>query len=243
MWSTIILGIIVALGILSFIMPLVPAVCVQRLHKAATQPGGSKHPLVKAMVGKFTALYRLKQPVNNVDSFVDKYVYDMKIGGYFLSTWMRICGQPAKALLILFGILLITGESPFRGQLADLSTLWIGLGISGLLITWNLLLQTTAKRDLAVSELQDYFANSLGPKLAQEYGITKEEYSEREQEMIQEWELQIPKAVRQKEPASLPLPAQSAQTLQKELAAARQEDLISEHEYNVIEEIMREYLS
>ena len=246
-----ILGILVILGL---VMPVVPAVSVGRLTRAAMQPATSRHPMVKAMVGKFNACYRLKQPVNNVDSFVDKYVYNQKIGGYFLSTWMRISGQPARALLILCGIMLITGYQPLGGQVEELSTLWIGLGISGLLITWDQLLQTPAKWELAVRELRDYLGNSLQPKLVQEYGVSTEEYTEREQEMLREWDLQIPRAVRQnsgriphtpQEPSKPTVqmsPEQAAEALQKELAAAREENLITENEYNVIEEIMRDYL-
>ena len=79
-------------------------------------------------------LYQVSENVNNVDSFVDKYVYKQKLMGIFLCTWERICGQVGG--LTVFGIVVSIGLAFYQncgehilryGILADsiMCILWI----------------------------------------------------------------------------------------------------------------------
>ena len=64
------------IGIVTFIGLLLPLVLhfkLKRLIRAAEHPGKSEHPLIKVMLNKFTACYKVKVGVNNVDNFARKF--------------------------------------------------------------------------------------------------------------------------------------------------------------------------
>ena len=160
------------IGIVTFIGLLLPLVLhfkLKRLIRAAEHPGKSEHPLIKVMLNKFTACYKVKVGVNNVDNFVDKYVYTYKIGGFYLFTWDKICGQPAWILLYGCFIQVIVDYFYFSGKVTDLSTIGIGVAASGLLMLYNHLFDRMDKLRVFGKEMADYLENSLGAKLEQEY--------------------------------------------------------------------------
>ncbi len=160
------------IGIVTFIGLLLPLVLhfkLKGLIHAAEHPGKSEHPLIKVMLNKFTACYKVKVGVNNVDNFVDKYVYTYKIGGFYLFTWDKICGQPAWILLYGCFIQLIVDYFYFGGKETDLSTIGIGVAASGLLMLYNHLFDRMDKLRVFGKEMADYLENSLGAKLEQEY--------------------------------------------------------------------------
>jgi len=134
-----------------------------------------EHPLAKAMVQKYSVCYKVKKSVNNVDSFVDKHVYSYKIGGLYLSTWDRLCGQLSGVPgLISVGVLLIwylQRSGQLGGQLVELSTVGIGILEAGLLIFYNSLFGRKEKLQRFCYEMRDYLENSLQPKLEQEKGV------------------------------------------------------------------------
>ena len=160
------------IGIVTFIGLLLPLVLhfkLKRLIRAAEHPGKSEHPLIKVMLNKFTACYKVKVGVNNVDNFVDKYVYTYKIGGFYLFTWDKICGQPAWILLYGCFIQVIVDYFYCSGKVTDLSTIGIGVAASGLLMLYNHLFDRMDKLRVFGKEMADYLENSLGAKLEQEY--------------------------------------------------------------------------
>ena len=54
--------------------------------------GHSKHKLVKSMVMKFDACYKLKMGVPNVSLFVKKYLWHYRMMGLYMKTWENING-------------------------------------------------------------------------------------------------------------------------------------------------------
>lgn len=135
-------------------------------------------------------LYQVSENVNNVDSFVDKYVYKQKLMGIFLCTWERICGQigglTVFSMVISIGLAFYQncGERVLRyGILADsiMCILWITCyicaGIGG------------KKREVH-SNLSEYLENVLlpcmekkeqGTKLLKEYRAKEPEKKKKKQ--------------------------------------------------------------
>ncbi len=129
-------------------------------------------------------LYQVSENVNNVDSFVDKYVYKQKLMGIFLCTWERICGQVGG--LTVFGIVVSIGLAFYQncgehilryGILADsiMCIMWITCyicaGIGG------------KKREVH-SNLSEYLENVLLPCMEKKEQGTEllKEYREKENE-------------------------------------------------------------
>lgn len=163
------IGAIGAVGLLGLLFPLIAGGKLGKLNRAAKHPSKSEHPLVKTMVTKFTACYKLKIGVNNVDIFVDKYVNTYKICGLYLSTWDKLCGQPA-VILLLAGIADGVYHGILRGgQAAELSTMWISFAAAAVLIVYNRFFDRKGKMRAFASEMKDYLENSLKIKLEQEF--------------------------------------------------------------------------
>ena len=80
-----------------------------RLVRASAIMGTSRNKLVKQMKLKFETFYKLKIGVNNVDIFVDKYVYKYKVCGLLLSTWDNVSGLMLVMCLLIAPIASILG--------------------------------------------------------------------------------------------------------------------------------------
>ena len=121
----------------------------------------SNNKLLRTIRTKFETCYKLKLGVNNVDIFVDKYVYRYKICGILLYTWENICGQ----LLLLCAF--VTCGSTILGVMNDcgkkdvLSTLLVGLVATMLLITLDVLVNTRRIKEVIRINVKDYLENFL----------------------------------------------------------------------------------
>ncbi|ROR23658.1 hypothetical protein EDD66_11353 [Mobilisporobacter senegalensis] len=150
----------------------------KNLIKSSDNMANTNNKLMKLVKMKFEACYKLKIGVNNVDIFVDKYMYKYKFCGILLYTWENISGQ----LLILC---LLTGAIGAGlavyydcGKTAILSTFFIGLLTSALLIIFESFLNLPAKRNIIRINMKDYLENMLKVRLEQEnfYPEKLEEY-------------------------------------------------------------------
>lgn len=162
------------MGVLGLLLPVIAEVKLGRLTHAARHPGKSTHALVRTMVTKFTACYKLKIGVNNVDNFVDKHTNTHKICGLYVSTWDKLCGQPWKVLLIT-GVV----EGVYRGifsggQIRELSTMWISFAAAGVLIIYNGFFNRQGKLRAFSDSMKDYLENTLRTKLEQEFSVPQQ---------------------------------------------------------------------
>lgn len=140
----------------------------KNLIMASDNMPNTNNKLMKLVKMKFEACYKLKIGVSNVDIFVDKYIYKHKFCGVLLYTWENISGQ----LLILC---LLTGAVGAGlavyyecGKTAILSTFFIGLLTSALLIIFESFLNLTAKRNIIRVNMKDYLENMLKVRLEKE---------------------------------------------------------------------------
>ena len=139
-----------------------------RLVRASGAMGSSRNKLIKQMKLKFETFYKLKIGVNNVDIFVDKYVYKYKICGLLLSTWENISGLMLILCLLIAPISSILGVIIGCGESIILYTFFAGVCTSALLIFVDILFNIPSKRKIIKINIKDYLENYLKVRLEQE---------------------------------------------------------------------------
>lgn len=152
----------------------------RRLQRQAEDMANSSHPLMKMLKRKFDTCYELRLGVNNVDTFVDKYVYKHKILGIYLYTWENLCGQSFVLIMLIsisFGTLAVGYDC---GKTAILSTLLIGIGACTVLFFMDSICNFSIKRDILKIHIKDYLENICKPRLEKEtfYPEQQKEYQE-----------------------------------------------------------------
>lgn len=148
---------------------LVISIIYRFLMRASDNMANSKNKLMKLVKLKFEACYKLKIGVNNVDTFVDKYVYRHKFCGIFLYTWENLGGQLLMLCLLTGTIGAGLGLVYDCGEVVILSTFFVGVVSSALLIIVESFINLPAKRNLIKINMKDYLENMLKVRLEQEY--------------------------------------------------------------------------
>lgn len=77
---------------------------LRKLVAAAESMGKSNHPLMRFVRAKFEHTCMISEKVENVGVFVDKYLYEYRVGGVRLHAWRRLQMAGAGLCLILGGV-------------------------------------------------------------------------------------------------------------------------------------------
>jgi hypothetical protein len=77
---------------------------LRKLVAAAESIGKSNHPLMRLVRAKFEHTCMISEKVENVGVFVDKYLYEYRVGGVRLHAWRRLQMAGAGLCLILGGV-------------------------------------------------------------------------------------------------------------------------------------------
>ena len=77
---------------------------LRKLVAAAESMGKSNHPLMRLVRAKFEHTCMISEKVENVGVFVDKYLYEYRVGGVRLHAWRRLQMASAGLCLILGGV-------------------------------------------------------------------------------------------------------------------------------------------
>ena len=85
--------ILLALGGIGIIMEVMLGIKYGIFLRKTWKIGVEKHELTENIKKKYELCHRMNMNVNNVDKFVDKYVYKQKLMGIKLCTWEGLCGQ------------------------------------------------------------------------------------------------------------------------------------------------------
>ena len=97
----------VLMGMSAFVGVAAKAVVGRTLRKlleAAESMGKSSHPLMRLVRAKFEHTCMISEKVENVGVFVDKYLYEYRVGGVRLHAWQRLQMAGAGLCLILGGV-------------------------------------------------------------------------------------------------------------------------------------------
>lgn len=166
---------------LAILMKCVCAISYQMLSREAEQMGSTKNAWLKGMMTKFESCYQLKMPMQNPSSFVKLHLERYRMAGFSLRTLEEFdlftgCITTGCALLTIMG-----------GIYYKLPTDWIVIQSITLLLflfflgASELLFQTRRKRQILQMKMENYFANTLHPKLMNQY-IYAEAHQEYQQE-------------------------------------------------------------
>jgi len=157
----------IGLCTLGIMIKIILQIVYGSLVKASYNMGGSKNLLTSNMKKKFETCYKLKIGVNNVDIFVDKYLYRHKFCGILLSTWENLCGQILLSCVLIGSISTILGVINNCGRNVVLNTFAVGIISSGLLIFFEGLINISGKKNIIRLNMKDYLENFLKVRLEQ----------------------------------------------------------------------------
>jgi hypothetical protein len=156
------------LCVLGTLLKIMVSRTYKRLIKASDNMGSTNHKLMRLMKMKFEAYYKLKIGVNNVDSFVDKYVYRHRICGIHLYTWENIGGQLLILCLLAGTVGSVLGLAYDCGKNDILITFFTGVFTSSMLIVVESFINLGAKKSILKANITDYLENFLKVRLEQE---------------------------------------------------------------------------
>lgn len=165
------LGVAVAVGVIS---KAVTGITLKRLVKAAANMGKSTHPLMRLIRAKYEHACMVSDRVQNVDVFVEKYLYEYHIAGLPLHSWRRIERAAAWGCGILGGMAAL-GEYLLRGmseQVLRNGVIGAALGI-GLF-----LLRISLDEGYRLQVIRTYMVDYLDNFCARKYEKTKEKRAE-----------------------------------------------------------------
>lgn len=160
-----IIYILLGLGGVGILMKLIISCIYRRLMKATNHMGTTNHKMVKTLRSKFETNYSMNLGVNNVDIFVDKYVYTQKFCGIFLYTWENLSGQVLLLCMLIGAISAIAGLLYECGKSDILLTLLTGIIVSALLISFEHFINIPVKKFVIRTNIKDYLENYLVSKL------------------------------------------------------------------------------
>ena len=182
------MGILMVLGIVA---KLVSHFTVRRMVKAAGEIQKSNHRLMKLVKAKFEHASMISDKVQNVEAFVDKYIYEYKVFGVRLGGWRAF---PKKVLWII-GILGVFAifESFRMGGASDLMlkyVQWTGIFVLFLLLL-GFVAEENSRLDATKNYMVEYLENVCIHRYAKMNHATEEveetvEKSAEEEEKIEE---------------------------------------------------------
>jgi len=208
-----------ALGIL---VKIIISCVYNSIIKASDHMGTTNNKMLKTIRMKFETNYSINVGVNNVDIFVDKYVYTHKFCGIHLYTWENFSGQLLLLCMLtgavgaLLGLLYECGKTPI------LLTLFFGVLTSSMLILFEHFINLSTKKNILRINIKDYLENYLAGKLR---------FNQIRQQQMQE--------SKNKEEQEAPIKREKSSLSQKQLEKMYELD---KSEDKIIQDILKEYI-
>ena len=142
---------------------------LRKLVAAAESMGKSNHPLMRLVRAKFEHTCMISEKVENVGVFVDKYLYEYRVGGVRLHAWRRLQMAGAGLCLILGGVGAIIS---YRIKGATEQTAMIGgTGVALALIVFlvHMLTDEEYRLEAVRNYMVDYLENIYQHRYAKTY--------------------------------------------------------------------------
>lgn len=197
----------------------------------------SKNKLIKQMKLKFENCYKLNLGVNNVNIFVDKYMYKHKIGAinmYQLNRIPIVVGWLTASVGVFSGIICyVENYSVKMGSLYEI----YGIGSIVILKLADLILDTQYKKNVVYTNLIDFFENSLKNHLTQSIAKPNTVVKE-EKEAIEDIPI-IQEVKKDTESKDLFLRYHKKEKAKK----TKEEDATNSNVESIIEDVISQYLS
>ena len=108
----VLLGAVASIGLIS---KIITGVTLKKLVWAAANMGKSTHPLMRLIRAKYEHACMVSDRVQNVEVFVEKYIYEYRIAGLSLHSWRRLEKGTAWTCAAI-GVLAALGEYVLHGM-------------------------------------------------------------------------------------------------------------------------------
>lgn len=179
-----VMGILMAFG---FVAKLVSHFTVRRMVKAAGEIHKSNHRLMKLVKAKFEHASMISDKVQNVEAFVDKYIYEYRVFGMRLEGW-RTFPKKVLWLIAILGVF-ASFESYRMGGFGDLFMKYVQW--TGIYVLFLLLLGFVAEEKIRLGAAKNYMVEYLENVCIHRYAKANhatviEEKEEMEEENTQE---------------------------------------------------------
>lgn len=159
------MGGLCALGVL---IKCILLIVYNKLILSSENMAQAKKSWLKNMKLRFESSYQLQLGVNDVDTYVDKYVSKIKYGGLLLSTWENISGQTIGLCLLTGSFAGILGYVYDCGQGPVLFTFFMGAWTAIIVNIVDNIVNISAHKQMLRYNLIDYFENNLKVRMEQE---------------------------------------------------------------------------
>ena len=158
----ILMGIAAAVGGIS---KIIAAVSLKRLVRASGNMNKSSHPLIRLVKAKFEHACMVSDRVQNVEVFVEKYLYEYRAGGLRLHTWRRL-EKAGVWLCFLFGLAGAVSWYAARGM-GDQVLQYAAAGAGGGILIF--LFQLTSDEKYQLGAIRNYMVDYLENVCAHRY--------------------------------------------------------------------------
>lgn len=158
----ILMGIAAAVGVIS---KIIAAVSLKRLVRASGNMNKSCHPLIRLVKAKFEHACMVSDRVQNVEVFVEKYLYEYRAGGLRLHTWRRL-EKAGVWLCFLFGLAGAASWYAARGM-GDQVLQYAAAGAGGGILIF--LFQLTSDEKYQLGAIRNYMVDYLENVCAHRY--------------------------------------------------------------------------
>ena len=108
----VLLGAVASIGLIS---KIITGVTLKKLVWAAANMGKSTHPLMRLIRAKYEHACMVSDRVQNVEVFVEKYIYEYRIAGLPLHSWRRL-EKGTAWICATIGVLAALGEYVLHGM-------------------------------------------------------------------------------------------------------------------------------
>ena len=108
----VLLGAVASVGLIS---KIITGVTLKKLVWAAANMGKSTHPLMRLIRAKYEHACMVSDRVQNVEVFVEKYIYEYRIAGLSLHSWRRL-EKGTAWICAAIGVLAALGEYVLHGM-------------------------------------------------------------------------------------------------------------------------------
>ncbi len=156
------------LCVLGVLLKCILLIIYNKLIISSENMAQAKKSWLKNMKLRFESSYHLKLGVNDVDTYVDKYVSKIKCGGLLLSTWENISGQTIGLCLLTGSFAGILGYVYECGQGPVLFTFFMGAWTAIIVNIVDNIVNISAHKQMLRYNLIDYFENNLKVRMEQE---------------------------------------------------------------------------
>ncbi|MDD2980115.1 MAG: hypothetical protein PHN80_09110 [Hespellia sp.] len=153
-----------AVGVIGVIAKLVSHVTLKSLVRASSNMSKSTHRLIKLIRSKYDHASMIHDTVENVDAFVEKFIYEYRTFGFKIHTWRQLEEQS----IIFAGVLAAIGavSNYITYEFGDATYRYIGIGLAEMILLFVLMHMTDEdyKIDVMKAYIVDYLENVCAPR-------------------------------------------------------------------------------